>query len=629
VTATAFILSALSYFGVQDLECSKSFNCKLVQTIWNWFTVAITLVISGILVILPISLGNSQYLLSWGPIVFAMVLLLIYMLLPFVQLSVIHFLEIPGVDTQFDWDGTNTYLYCLLITYLVAGLLTQIELLRGLLAIACPNVLIRRFGLFKLLFLPSNVRRVARQKRAGTHKINSMIKQAHKLHRKAHKRTNVGSNPDQTTILNFILHGDKKVPCGGFFWTWINTAWNAQLLVREGIWIHSRLCVGQLMQLIGAFILLVIWWFGTEFVADEAEAARGRVSNSVLTEAQLYFIPTRELIYVSFYPGGAIALLMVMLLISVYYPSTVSSILKFRSGKLPSLHDPNFGRYRSIADTIYFNTGNMLYALAGSATLFFILFAGIIFLTFWNPTKDFMLIVIAWGIGLTITVALKMILTMCCKSNYNIALYRKKPLSANLASLALECWFIGLGGGVMLARLTQFLLAAAFWIGRIDSQFLSDDVEVFGYRFDTVPHKYISEILVHEAHRHPYIERLGAMYLMRLKYGEHFCTDAGAMWRNVFVLTLFPWLLKYRQGQDDDDDDDDDFGNVVPTVDDDDKTERTRPRLRMPEPVLPESDPSQRNVRIEGMGQVDSAFAPPDVWQVGSSDRGVFDISES
>jgi hypothetical protein len=108
---------------------------------------------------------------------------------------------------------------------------------------------------------------------------------------------------------------------------------------------------------------------------------------------------------------------------------------------------------------------------------------------------------------------------------------------------------------VLLGRLTQFLLAMAFWVGRIDSVFLSEDVEVFGYRFDTVPFKYISEILVHDAHRHPYVERMGAMYLMRLKYGEHFCSDAGAAWRRLFISTLYPWMLKYRAGFDDDADD--------------------------------------------------------------------------
>ena len=45
----------------------------------------------------------------------------------------------------------------------------------------------------------------------------------------------------------------------------------------------------------------------------------------------------------------------------------------------------------------------MIYAFAGSALVFFLIFGGLLFLCFWEPTQGFMLNVIAWGIGLTIT----------------------------------------------------------------------------------------------------------------------------------------------------------------------------------------------------------------------------------
>jgi hypothetical protein len=75
--------------------------------------------------------------------------------------------------------------------------------------------------------------------------------------------------------------------------------------------------------------------------------------------------------------------------------------------------------------------------------------------------------------------------------------------------------------------------------------FLSKDVALLGYAFDYVPTNFIRDVLVHEAHRHPYFERLLAMYMMKLK-NDKFSNEAGACWRQLFVLTLMPWMIKLR-----------------------------------------------------------------------------------
>merc|ERR1712232_1233272 len=43
-----------------------------------------------------------------------------------------------------------------------------------------------------------------------------------------------------------------------------------------------------------------------------------------------------------------------------------------------------------------------------------------------------------------------------------------------------------------------------------------------------------------------YIELLGGMYLMKLRYGSNFAKTAGSCWRILFVFALMPWLRKYR-----------------------------------------------------------------------------------
>ena len=124
--------------------------------------------------------------------------------------------------------------------------------------------------------------------------------------------------------------------------------------------------------------------------------------------------------------------------------------------------------------------------------------------------------------------------------------YRKRPESANFANLFFECWYIGTGLLVVVTRLVKFLIAASLWLGRIDAFFLDDSVAILGKKLDNLPEAFYRDILVHEAHHHPFIERLGEMYLMRLRYGKNFGTVSGVAWRSLLVTCLMPWIAKYK-----------------------------------------------------------------------------------
>lgn len=91
------------------------------------------------------------------------------------------------------------------------------------------------------------------------------------------------------------------------------------------------------------------------------------------------------------------------------------------------------------------------------------------------------------------------------------------------------------------------MVIVTLFLGRYDVPVLAEGVgEIGKIRLDNFPHVFKMDLLAIDAHRHPYIERLGVMYMMKLKHGAKFGKKAGSIWRLLFVFALMPWLRKYR-----------------------------------------------------------------------------------
>jgi len=156
-------------------------------------------------------------------------------------------------------------------------------------------------------------------------------------------------------------------------------------------------------------------------------------------------------------------------------------------------------KYRVAADLVSLNLGNSIFSIVGSGSFFFLLIGIILFLSVWPYSQDKMALLYAWMMGVFLTMFLKTILTQIFRTRQFSAFYRKNQTAANITGLLLECWHIGVAPGFLISRITQFLLASALWIGRLDVPFLSDDVNLFGFQFDSAPVSFRKDVLAHEA----------------------------------------------------------------------------------------------------------------------------------
>lgn len=178
---------------------------------------------------------------------------------------------------------------------------------------------------------------------------------------------------------------------------------------------------------------------------------------------------------------------------------------------------------------------------------------------------------LAIGIGLGLTIAIKTVAIKLAGWSFYSAYYRKRPAASSVMSVVLECWSLGQSVGTVTLRFVKLILVTAMYVGRIDQPMLAPGVGYIGpMNLDSDPVAFKVDLLGHEAvrihfgqlclpahtrltglsvfmqHRHPFIERLGLLYLIKLYNGKGFGTQAGAYWRILFVLALMPWMRNHR-----------------------------------------------------------------------------------
>jgi hypothetical protein len=200
------------------------------------------------------------------------------------------------------------------------------------------------------------------------------------------------------------------------------------------------------------------------------------------------------------YPAVAVATMVALFCILVYVPSYVNTVLKLRSGAIPSLHDPYFVKLREQADNIVQNigtclrclppfldisiahlvaylSGNMVFSVMGAGVFTGFLVFSLIFAFAYPQTRDVALTYLAMAIGIVSvvfqtawfpilrltstdmmfyfqisTIIIKIVGMKLLRQRHFSSFYRKRARGANYTNIFFECWYIGTGLLVVIAR---------------------------------------------------------------------------------------------------------------------------------------------------------------------------------
>jgi len=516
-----------------------TFPCLIANGIGRWLMIFIQLSFVGTTFIFFASMGNESYTSNHCHIVgytlFGMVVIFIFTGVTFIS--------------SFDAYIINTtkkqnFKYFYFVSLFMGIALNSFQFIR-LLRLLYPDPNLKWID---SILTPSMTKAEVFIKQAAVVKTNRIIENALAMHQAENRERS--PDPGRSTVskhrtgvfghamLNFVRNEGLNEPAGGLWWAWKRYRSRA-ILYEDGVWIHSRLVAANVAQW---FICFGILFGGAFTIHTVGESLVEKVlQNPDYQTIHPWQYTTAIAIGLA---AGFPAAVWVTL---VYIPSFISTVMSFRTGARPSLKDKEFLRHRYAEDNTTVLFGCALWGALFTGVITSAVVGGIFFFFFWEQTRNAALAILAQVIGITVTYTVKILILLCLRSSFFHAFYRVKPAASNIMGVLLECWNLGLSPGFILGRTGQILGLGILYIGRMDTDFLAKGVASFGrVHLDTYSLTFRKDLLLHEAHRHPYIERLGVMYMLKLRYGKPFMTRAGRYWRILFTLALMPWMRKYR-----------------------------------------------------------------------------------
>ena len=499
-TILLWLLTTLLYFSyfwgggqkenesAPDIGCSEDhleFGCEITKAIKAWLLVFARLTLFGVPFIIIASGGNSQNATKSCPTITALVCailsIVIASILPFI-FSVHTFFFTTEPNGPYESISTAAFLVgCVILTQQILQLL-QVSGFRRML----PTSFLQSAGLRK-----EHLSRKAYQRKA-----QKMISNATDLflsselrwssirssssQLKAHPRR----SPTTEAMMLYRERDHMTEKYGGIIWGW-KMVLNGNLYREEGIWVHSRLWAQSTAQFLLVVAVPVIWIVFGLSIADVFE------SDPVM----------KFDIEIANSAGAIGAFGAILMLFLVLIPSSISTVVKFRTGVYGSLRSESFLKYRKALDQANQLFGSALWGGAFTTAGTWILLASIVFLTLYPDTQDTMMFIIAHAIGIAVTMTIRISILLVLRFTFYHGYYRHRPTFASVVSVFLEVWNIGLGLGTMAGRTAQLVIASLLYIGRLDTPFIADGQgDILGLlRLDNQPLAFRKDLLVHEA----------------------------------------------------------------------------------------------------------------------------------
>ena len=282
------------------------------------------------------SIGNSVYPTNPLWIVFGMCAVGVFILFPYFREFQSFF-----VDTNKSEDADSQLLYHLSLAcgfaLLLASVLNIVQRIR-------PATKSSE-GYFSWIFTPGIVRLESKIKQAASYKMNSLVHNACEVHKTAEfdggiSNGAVGETKYGKALLAYARTSDQTEESLGFVQT-LKRMWNGKLFTQEGVWLTSHLLAANVAQLTICLLL------GSIFIL---------IYQSELFQEGLKYLDQltggsqRWRLMFSLFFGIAAGEITIIVIVMHYIPSTVRTILRFRTGCYESLHSKKFQKLRLAVD---------------------------------------------------------------------------------------------------------------------------------------------------------------------------------------------------------------------------------------------------------------------------------------